>query len=392
MSEQLSRPDGTPGKELCRLYETWSRGGTGLLIAGNVMVDRTHLESARNVILEAGSPLSSFERWAAAGKSGGAAFWLQLNHSGRQTPRFINPEPVAPSPCGAVKQFRAFAPPRALEETEIHEIIERFATSARMAQRAGFDGVELHAAHGYLISQFLSPLSNLRTDAWGGSLEKRARFLLETVAAVRAAVGPSFPIGVKLNSADFQRGGFTHEESMEVVGMLGDASVDLIELSGGNYETPAMFDLHDSTSQREAYFLDYARGARERTTSAIMVTGGFRTAAVMNAALEEGALDLVGLARPLALEPALPREMFEGRSAGSSMTPKSFGPKALNYFAEGGYYLAQMGLMARGRQPNPDLGAYRAVAVFVGLSLRDKVSRRFDQRCKRSAHDVRRSA
>ncbi len=372
MSEEMATLNGVPTAELEVLYRAWSLGGTGLLITGNIMIDPTAMENPRNVVLQSDTPLEPFKRWAEAGCVNGNQLWAQLNHTGRQTLRLINAEPVAPSEGKAVKQFRLFGEPRALADTEIEVIIKRFAESALRAKEAGFTGVQIHAAHGYLISQFLTPLVNKRTDKWGGSLENRSRLLREVIIAVRQAVGDDFPIGVKLNSADFQRGGFDEYDSELVILMLQHLKVDLIELSGGNYESPAMFDISDSSRTREAYFIEYAKRIRKSTSVPIMVTGGFRSLAAMQSALEDNALDVIGIGRPLALEPDLANKLFSGESQGSTSTPKSFGLKQLDYFAEGGYYLAQMSLISRGKKPNPEFGPWRAAVSFIWQQYLDR--------------------
>lgn len=382
MSEELAGSRGYPSEPLDRLYRAWSHGGSSLLITGNVMIDPTHLESPRNVTVEKGRDLAPFVRWARAGTEGGNHLWLQINHTGRQTPKVVQPRPVAPSEGVAVKLMRAYGSPRALEAAEIRALVERYADAAEFAQCAGFTGVQIHAAHGYLVNQFLSPLTNRRTDAWGGSLENRMRFLLEIMRAVRARVPQSFPLGVKLNSADFQKGGFGENESIVVAKHLEQAGCDLLEISGGNYETPMMFDLAETSQIREAYFLDFARRLRESTKMPLMVTGGFRSLRAMEDALAEGALDVIGMARPIALEPDLPRQLIDGTSAGSVSVPRrfGFGSPNLEYFAEGGYYLAQMGRIADGRAPDPSLGAWRAMGVFVGQQVRDAVHYRMLRR------------
>ncbi|MEX6725658.1 NADH:flavin oxidoreductase/NADH oxidase family protein [Parapedomonas caeni] len=320
MTEGLATPGGVPTPELDRLYRLWSHGGAGLLLTGNVILDRDHLERPGNVILDRPpSPemAAALRAWAAAGTEGGNQLWMQLSHAGRQTQRNVNPAPRAPSAVAMRLPGGRFATPVPLAETEIRDLIDRVATAAVAAQTAGFTGVQVHAAHGYLISQFLSPLTNRRTDAWGGSLENRARFLMEAVRRVRAAVGPAFPVSVKLNSADFQRGGFAFEDSLRVARWLEAAGVDLLEISGGSYEQPAMMDmagidgpadaasagpvrLAASTAAREAYFVDFAKAMKaELSTMPLMVTGGFRTRAAMEHALATGAADLIGLGRPL---------------------------------------------------------------------------------------------
>lgn len=358
MSEHLAEHDNTPGPHLQNLYRRWSRGGTGLLITGNVMIDRRSMESGRNVALEAGDDLAPFVAWARACTAAGNHCWMQINHPGRQTPRNINPEPVSASAVESVDMFRAvkaFGEPRALLGEEIADVIERYATTAAMARDAGFTGVQIHGAHGYLISQFLSPLTNQRDDEWGGSLENRARFAREVVRAVRKAVGPAFPVGIKLNSADFQHGGFNHEESVQVVQWLADDGVDLVELSGGSYEAQAMFALaseQPQPSEREAYFLDHARAVRRTCDVPLMVTGGFRQAASMRQAIADNACDVIGMARPLAVEPDLSRDMLDAGSPGSSHGAQSMGLGGkFDFLSEGGYCSYQMHRMARGRGP-----------------------------------------
>jgi 2,4-dienoyl-CoA reductase-like NADH-dependent reductase (Old Yellow Enzyme family) len=212
---------------------------------------------------------------------------------------------------GASKMFTI---PKALTEEEIWEIIKRFGTTARICKEAGFTGCQIHGAHGYLVSQFLSPNSNVRTDQWGGALENRARFVLEIYREIRRQVGADYPVGIKINSADFQRGGFTEEESMEVIQLLGNEGMDLIEISGGTYERPAMIkgNRKKSTEEREVYFLEYIEKARKLTQTPLLLTGGFRSVSVMEGALASGKLDVVGLARPFCLYPALANQIFEG--------------------------------------------------------------------------------
>ncbi|HET9989164.1 MAG TPA: hypothetical protein VFQ65_11600, partial [Kofleriaceae bacterium] len=233
MSEVLGDATGAPTDALVRLYERWGRSGAGLLITGNVMVDRGGMGEPNNVVIVDDRDLARLRAWATAGQAHGARLWMQLNHAGRQSPRTLTPVPVAPSAIPMKGFFGVFAKPRALEAHEIEALIARFAAAAVVARDAGFAGVQIHAAHGYLISQFLSSRTNRRDDAWGGDAARRSRFLLEIVRAIRAAVGPAFPIGVKLNSADFQRGGFTEEESLEVIRLLDAEGVDLLEVSGG---------------------------------------------------------------------------------------------------------------------------------------------------------------
>ena len=244
----------------------------------------------------------------------GVPIWVQLNHPGRQSnPLALGHIPVAPS---AVPMSLPGSPtPRELTSAEIEDIIERFVTAAAVCETAGFDGVQVHGAHGYLVTQFLSPLTNLRDDDWGGDPRRRMRFLLEIVRRIRARVSPGFAVSVKLNSADFQRGGFSEDESREVVAALAGEGLDLVEISGGNYESPAMSgSAAASTRDREAYFLDYARTVRQLAGDVpLAVTGGFRSRAAIQEALRAGDCDVVGLARPTVTTPAAAAAILSDR-------------------------------------------------------------------------------
>lgn len=317
MTEGLADPAGRPTPELDRLYRIWGGGGAGLLLSGNIHIDADHLERPGNVIIDApadAAMIDALRRWTAAAKEGGAQFWAQISHAGRQTMAPVNPHPKAPSAVKLGLPGGQFGEPVALTEPEIEALIARFAQAAAVCQEGGFDGVQIHAAHGYLVSQFLSPRSNQRTDHWGGSLENRARFLLAVVRAVRAAVRADFAVTVKLNSADFQRGGFAFEDSLQVARWLEAEGVDLIEISGGTYEQPRLLGLEGlepvelpqvaaSTLAREAYFVDFAKAMKCSLKVPLMVTGGFRTRAAMEAALEQGAAEVIGLGRPLCAQP-----------------------------------------------------------------------------------------
>ena len=326
MTEGLADPQGRATAELARLYGLWADGGSGLLITGNVQIDRDHLERPGNVILQGEqdeAALAGLRAMACAGIRAGGHIWMQISHAGRQTQVTVNPHPQAPSAVPVGLPGKQFGMPVALTEAEIRELVEGFGVAAEVAKETGYTGVQIHAAHGYLLSQFLSPRANLRTDQWGGSLENRARMLMAVVERVRAGVGPSFPIGVKLNSADFQKGGFAFEDSVIVAGWLEAAGVDLLEISGGSYEQPAMMDIAGmeapdapaqkaSTAAREAYFVDFAKTMRASLTMPLMVTGGFRTRRAMNTALEQGGADVIGLGRPLCVDTAGPAKLLAG--------------------------------------------------------------------------------
>ena len=326
MTEGLADPSGAATEALARLYGIWSDGGAGLLLSGNVQIDGDHLERPGNVIVDAEpneSARHALEAWARAGTRAGNHFWAQISHAGRQCQKIVNPRPKAPSAVKLGLPGGQFGEPEPMSEDDIEAVITGFARCAKILVDAGFTGVQLHAAHGYLLSQFLSPRSNQRSDQWGGPLENRARLLLACVARVRAAVGPRVPISVKLNSADFQRGGFDFDESLQVAKWLEAASVDLIEISGGTYEQPRLLNLEGmepveaqsvaaSTRAREAYFVDFAEAMRREINIPLMVTGGLRRLDAMNAALETGCADMIGIGRPMCVMTDAPAQLLNG--------------------------------------------------------------------------------
>ncbi|MEO9635644.1 MAG: NADH:flavin oxidoreductase/NADH oxidase family protein [Parasphingorhabdus sp.] len=329
MTEGMATPDGVPTQELERLYGLWSDGGAGMLLSGNIQVDRDHLERPGNVVIDGPASdkmMTTLTSWAQAATRNGNHFWAQISHGGRQTQSNVNKHPKAPSAIKLGLPGGQFGEPVALTRSEIEDLVDRFALAAKTCQTAGFTGAQIHAAHGYLLSSFLSPRANQRTDEYGGSLENRARFLLAVVAKTRAAVGPDFPISVKLNSADFQKGGFNFEDSLQVLKWLEDASVDLVEISGGTYEQPALMgadgmeekeeqNVAPSTKAREAYFVDFAKAMQDAVKVPLMVTGGFRTRAAMESALNSGAADLIGLGRPMCVMTDAPKQLLEGLDA-----------------------------------------------------------------------------
>lgn len=380
------------------LYRSFAGGGLGMLLTGNVQIDHRHLEHGGNVVIQGAqdaTQLSRLRAWSAAAKEQGAQIWMQLSHAGRQTQKSINPRPKAPSAVQVSLPGNKFGTPVALTEVEILDLIQRFAHAAAVARETGFDGVQLHGAHGYLLSQFLSPLSNRRTDQWGGSIENRSRFLLEVIAAVRSAVGPEFPIAVKLNSADFQRGGFSFEDSQIVAGWMDEAGVDLIEISGGTYEQPKMANIEGlepafdptiakSTRDREAFFARFAPEMRRNVKRAkLMVTGGFRSVEGMADAIINDGIDLIGLSRPLCLYPDAPAallrgelDQFEPWEHRLRLGPGLLGPgspitliKAINGFGTMNWYNEQLIRIAGGQGPDPRMNFFTA---FLRGASREK--------------------
>ncbi|POM26077.1 NADH oxidase [Actinomadura rubteroloni] len=361
MSEQLADRHGSPTPGLNRLYATWSRGGAGLLITGNVMISSAAFTEPRNAVLEDPRHLPAHRAWADAVHAHGAAVWMQINHPGRAAVAPLSRRPVAPSAVRLPVPGYNLRRPRALTGAEITEIVGRFARTAELAVAAGFDGVQIHAAHGYLLSQFLSPAANRRTDAYGGEPSNRRRLLLDVVRAVRASVGPGVPVGVKLNAADFHRGGLTQEESLHVALALADEGIDLLEVSGGDYQSPAMTGLVEGVGHRDAYFLEYARQLTGRTTMPIMLTGGIRTRAAMNELLSVGTVDVIGLGRPLAFHPDIPRRLLAGEDVPALPAAPRTGYRPADSYLELAWHNAQFHRIAAGSAPRLAPGPFSVV-------------------------------
>lgn len=356
MEENMAVAGQLPGAEIARLYGAWADGGAGLIITGNVMIDGRALTGPGGIVLQAGTPLQPFRDWAKAGRRGGAQLWMQLNHPGRQVLAAMGGNRWAPSAVALDlgKHSKLFGQPQAMSEAQIHETIRRFADSAVLAEQAGFSGVQIHAAHGYLISQFLSPLTNQRCDQWGGDINNRARILIETVKAVRARVSPQFAVAVKLNSADFQRGGFDLADAQRVVTLLNDLPVDLIELSGGSYEAPAMQGrtADGRTLAREAYFLDFARDIAAIANMSVMTTGGIRRRAVAQQVVESG-VAMVGIGTALAMQPNLPA-LWQQREASAAQPQVGWNDKVLAALATMALVRRQLQRLGAGKAPRND--------------------------------------
>lgn len=387
MTEGLADSRGVPTPELERLYGIWSDGGCGMLLSGNIHIDRDHLERPGNVIIDGeldDNAIAAFQRWTAAGTRKGNHFWAQISHAGRQTFKMINPTPKAPSAVKVGLPGGQFGEPVALNDDEINQIINGFVRAVRISKQVGFTGVQIHGAHGYLISQFLSPRSNQRSDKWGGSLENRARLLLEVIEQSRAAAGPEFPISVKLNSADFQKGGFAFEDSLKVVTWLEERGVDLIEISGGTYEQPKLLGIEGmepvddpviaaSTLAREAYFVDFAKAMKDAVSAPLMVTGGFRSRAAMSQAVESGAADIVGLGRPLCVQMDGAQRILDGADTlpraeqSLSLLPGALrflegikAVRAMAGFATQFWFYVQIYAIGRKGKTDPDTSVFKA--------------------------------
>jgi 2,4-dienoyl-CoA reductase-like NADH-dependent reductase (Old Yellow Enzyme family) len=366
MTEGLSDSRNDPTGQHFRLFEANAAGGAGLILTGNAMVDRRHLERARNVVLDSATDRKAMESWTEAA---GPHALVQISHPGRQTSRFVQSHPVSPSGGPAVALAGMFAKPRALSEEEIIEIRARFITAGRIAVEAGFAGVEVHAAHGYLLSGFLDPERNLRLDAYGGDIEGRSRLLLEIVRGLRAALPGAAAIAVKLDARD---GG---ERDLAWLGVrLGDEGADLLEISGGNYEEPAMLGLEaDGSAIQSAHESPFWQGASAlsgATDVPVMLTGGFRTRAGVDLALDSGVAAIVGVGRPLAVRPELAGEFLRGETDTLDRpAPRVGGPGLVRRLsgaaANSGWHRLQMKRTAEGSPADLDLSAWTAAGNYV---------------------------
>ncbi|NNG38374.1 NADH:flavin oxidoreductase/NADH oxidase family protein [Flexivirga sp. ID2601S] len=379
MEEGMAGDGQLPDEQLIELYRRWGAGGAGMLITGNVMVHADALTGPGGVVLDESAPLEPFRRWAEAGKSGGASMWMQISHPGRQVQVHMPGVTWGPSDIPVdvgPRLSKRFARPTAMTADQITDTIARFVTTARRAEEAGFDGVEVHAAHGYLLSQFLSPLVNNRTDEWGGPLQNRARILLEIVAGIRAEVRPDFGVAVKLNSADFQRGGFDAGDARAVIELLEPLGVDLVELSGGSYESPAMSGrpADDRTSAREAYFLDLAADLARTSALPLMLTGGISRLDTARRVLDHH-VAVVGMATALAVTPDLPQRWQQGQEVTRTLRPVTWSNKALASLAGMSLVRHQMRRVAAGREPR--LGTRPATAFLADQRVQRKALRRY---------------
>ncbi|MBB3696467.1 NADH:flavin oxidoreductase/NADH oxidase family protein [Flammeovirga yaeyamensis] len=376
MSENLSNKNHEPTNLLIDVYKKWAESGAGLLITGNIMIDSNAIGEPRNIVVENRDNFEQLKAWADTVKGTETKLWAQLNHPGRQAMEQINPILKAPSAVPLKMGGRKNASskiPQELTENEILDIINRFANTSVILKDAGFSGVQIHGAHGYLVSQFLSPYTNIRKDKWGGSLENRARFVVEVYRKMREKVGKEFPIGIKLNSADFQKGGFSEEESIEVVKILSKEGIDLIEISGGTYEAPVMMGKRkESTAKREAYFMDYIEKARKVTKTPLMLTGGFRTPEGMKEAILSDQLDIIGMARPFTIYPQIAHEIFEETRLDFTVNIKKTGIKAIDAMMNIIWYEKQIKRLGQGKAPHPNLSPWSVLLNYAWLIIEYK--------------------
>ena len=390
MTERIAFANNYTNQRHLNLYKKWAEGDIGILLTGNVQVDKNHLEGPANVCIEENTyaeQLPILRKWAEEGTKDNTHLWMQISHAGRQTPGEINSSPKAPSSVQLKIPGRNYGVPSALSTEEINEIIKKFTFVAKIARETGFTGIQIHSAHGYLLSEFLSPDINLREDEWGGTVENRSRIHVEIIKSIRREVGEDFPISVKMNSADFQKGGFSPDDSIQVAKIIEAAGVDNIEISGGTYEQPRLLGLDnvsinpdrsevrkESTIAREAYFLEYAEKIKKNIQIPLMVTGGFRTKEGMESAVKSGACEIVGVGRPLCANPFAIKEMFDGKieqlpiyEKTLSLGPWIFSPsspfrliQALNAFGAQAWFYQQIKRMGDNKLPDLSLGLFSA--------------------------------
>ncbi|KAI5918469.1 NADH:flavin oxidoreductase/NADH oxidase [Camillea tinctor] len=388
---------GVPLPELINAYKRWGEGGFGVLLSGNVMVKYDHLESPGNTIIPQEAPFSGerFERFkamATAAKAHGSLFVAQVSHPGRQVSSLIQPNPISASDVQLEGTLlgQTYNKPRAMEKKDIEDVVDAFAHAAEYLHKAGFDGIQLHGAHGYLIAQFLALSTNKRTDEYGGSLVNRARIIFDITNEIRRRVpDPSFIIAIKVNSVEFQDGGFSPEDCRELCVELERHQIDFVELSGGTYQSLAFKHVRESTRKREAYFLDFAEMiVPHLKQTKVYVTGGLRTAAAMVGAL--GSVHGVGLGRPACHEFDLPKKILEGKvksaiqckldeydfsmgnlSAGSQIgiVGRDKQPLDLSNDTHKDLFIAAFGKWAQAMANNSDGSKYRFVEEIEGIEL-----------------------
>ncbi|WP_315499107.1 NADH:flavin oxidoreductase/NADH oxidase family protein [Gemella sanguinis] len=369
MSEGMGTRDFQPKKNIATLYKRWAEGGTGLIITGNIMVDPKGTAEPGNIVFDKNSNMEILKNWANQGQQHGAKVMVQLNHPGKQAPKTVSKQTVAPSavPLGNGLN-KLFSTPRALTTSEVEELVQKFVTSAKVAKEAGFSGVQIHAAHGYLISQFLSPHDNRRTDKYGGSLENRMRFLKEIYLGMREELGKDFTIGIKINSTDFKEDGLTEEDSLKTIIELANLGLDFVEISGGTYERPAMMGA-TSKSTNQVFFAEYSKKLKQKIEIPVVVTGGIRSINAMNTLLNDNTTDFIGIARPLTIDPNIPNKIKQGTYTIVETTRVSTGVKKLDKIFGSllgiVYYQVLMQNIAKGKEPKATKNAWPSLIQAV---------------------------
>lgn len=314
MSDSLGNGEGDPTEAQARLYERWADGGAALSIIGEVQVDPRFPEKPGNLALGPQSDHFAVESLVNRALIEDTHLWPQLGHAGALSYLPVS-QPMGPSALD-IEGLKCTA----MSADEIRALPGTYAKSAAFAKDAGFSGVQIHAGHGFLLSQFLSPLFNRRCDDYGGSIKARCRIIIEVIQAIRSAVGPSFPVGIKINSTDRLEGGLTEYDALEVVRRLDQTSVDLIDISGGTY-FPGVKASSEGMSARGPYFLEFARRAKGLTGIPLMLTGGFKRREQAVDVVASGTVDVVSLARAMVLDPRLPAAWLTGEG-GNPKFPK----------------------------------------------------------------------
>lgn len=369
MSEGMGTREFQAKKNIATLYKRWAEGGTGLIITGNIMVDPKRTAEPGNIVFDKNSNMEILKNWANQGQQHGAKVMVQLNHPGKQAPKTVSKQTVAPSavPLGNGLN-KLFSTPRALTTSEVEELVQKFVTSAKVAKEAGFSGVQIHAAHGYLISQFLSPHDNRRTDKYGGSLENRMRFLKEIYLGMREELGKDFTIGIKINSTDFKEDGLTEEDSLKTIIELANLGLDFVEISGGTYERPAMMGA-TSKSTNQVFFAEYSKKLKQKIEIPVVVTGGIRSINAMNTLLNDNTTDFIGIARPLTIDPNIPNKIKQGTYTIVETTRVSTGVKKLDKIFGSllgiVYYQVLMQNIAKGKEPKATKNAWPSLIQAV---------------------------
>jgi len=309
--ESMAEEDGSITDGLVEIYRDLAQGGCGLIITGHTFVKRNGRASFGMTGIDQDELVPGWARLVDAVHETDSKIAMQINHAGRQThPKIIGETPVAPSPVAP--EGSSFTP-RELTGDEILDLIDCYGKAAARAKEAGFDAVQIHCAHGYLLSECISPHTNRRTDEWGGSEANRARAMLEVYRTVRSTVGDDYPVTVKLNAVDFLDDGLTLEMSIGIAKQLEKAGMDAIEISAGmavNAEKIVRKGI-DSPEQ-EAYFESFVKEFRQAVDVPLMMVGGMRSRSVMDRVLDDGTADFVSLCRPFIREADLANKFRSG--------------------------------------------------------------------------------
>ena len=313
--EGMCAADGRPSPKLARYYADLARGGAGLIISGYTYVSPEGKQLPGKMGIHSDDFAEDHLRLTQAVHDAGGCLAIQLVHAGGQAdPDQIGRRPVAPS---AVKVGQFPVEPEELTVSQIHGIAAAFGRAAYRARAWGYDAIQLHGAHGYLINQFLSPLTNRRADEYGGDVENRNRFLMQVYKEVRLALGEDFPVMIKLNAHDHQDGGLSAPDAVYAAGILDAAGIAAIEVSAGTAGSGKLGPVRSKIDapEKEAYNLELARGIKAKVSCPVMVVGGFRSYQVAQDALERGNMDYIAMSRPLIREPQLPNRWLNGDRA-----------------------------------------------------------------------------